>query len=151
MNKIFIMIFSIAIIFAAASSIFAYGHYGRQGYRESYGDRNYRCGSHMNEGYYSKRGYRGSHYSGYNRGYYNNMSESDRVELQKIDEKYYSQIQTLRNEIYTQNLNIRNEMYKDNPDQNKINQMIEEQTKSQAALQKLMSEREIETRKIINK
>ena len=63
---------------------------------------------------------------------------SDQIlQIQSIENKYYSQIESLRKDIYNQIQTIKFEMSKETPDINIIDKAIDDKTKSASELQKI--------------
>ena len=157
MKKGFIILVSIAIMVFGSVSLFGqyargYGMgYGR-GYGRGYGmgcgygrgyDRGYGRGMGCNYGY--GRGYG----AGYGRGYgYYNLTQEQINQIQSIESKYFPQIDDLRREAYNKTQAINLEMSKQNPDQNIINQAIDERTKTLSDLDKLRAEFFLEIDKV---
>ena len=150
MKKGFIILVSIAIMVFGSVSLF--GQYARgygMGYGRGYG-RGYGMGCGYGRGY--DRGYgrgMGCNY-GYGRGYgYNNLTQEQINQIQSIESKYFPQIDDLRREAYNKTQAINLEMSKQNPDQNAINQAIDDRAKTLADLDKLRTEFFLEMDKVL--
>ena len=134
-NKKVLILVSIAIMIFGSVSLF--GQYAR-GYGMGYG-RGYGRGYGMGCGYGR----------GYGRGYgYYNLTQEQINQIQSIESKYFPQIDDLRREAYNKTQAINLEMSKQNPDQNIINQAIDERTKTLSDLDKLRAEFFLEIDKV---
>ena len=154
-NKKVLILVSIAIMVLGSVSLF--GQYGRgygMGYSRGHG-RGYGMGCNYGRGY--GRGYgMGCNYGrgygmGYGRGYgyyNNNLTQEQISQIQTIESKYFPQIDDLRREAYNKTQTINLEMSKQNPDQNAINQAIDDRAKTLADLDKLRTEFFLEMDKV---
>lgn len=119
--------------------------YGR-GYARGMGC-NYGYGRGYGAGYGYGRGY--GYGAGYGRGYgYNNLTQDQINQIQSIESKYFPQIDDLRREAYNKTQAINLEMSKQNPDQNVINQAIDDRTKTLSDLDKLRAQFFLEMDKV---
>ena len=150
-NKKVLILVSIAIMVFGSVSLF--GQYGR-GYGMGYGrghGRGYGMGCGRGYGMGCNYGYGRGYGAGYGRGYgyYNNNLTQDQInQIQTIESKYLPQIDNLRREVYNKTQAINLEMSKQNPDQNVINQAIDDRTKTLSDLDKLRAEFFLEMDKV---
>lgn len=129
MNKKIIFTAVLALTFGSVIFAQGYGYmgggYGRGG-RGGYG--------HMGGGYGRGACGYGAGY-GYGSGY--GYSQDEQAKIDTIYQKYFAEMEKLRASMFANNSEIRVEMNQKNPNQTKINTLIDQQSKLRADMDKL--------------